>query len=328
MSSLRAAMFASWGMVAFTRPAFLLASRRFEPLPDLTGRSIVVTGASSGLGFAASVALAKLNADVHIVCRDRVRGEKARKDISDAAGKGSVTLHTLDLSNLSSIAPFVDEMTEKLGGKLHVLVNNAGLLNNELKLTAEGVEEARATNLLGTFHLTELMVPHMAENGRVITVSSGGAYTASLTDLLGPAPSSYDGVFNYAMQKRGQIEMTEAWAKLYPSIRFYSCHPGWASTPGVARSLPGLNATGSMLRTSEMGADVILWLAATNEKLTSGGFYFDRAEAVKHMKLAGTQSKAGQVKKLFESLIGEVGGLVGEQGMPYKSQLETSLLQF
>ncbi|XP_073147844.1 uncharacterized protein [Henckelia pumila] len=96
-----------------------------------------------------------------------------------------------------------------------------------------------------------------------------------------------NGLEQYARNKRVQVELTEKWAEKYKDkgIGFYSMHPGWADTPGVATSLPNFSKVFSEnMRTMEEGADRTVWLALQpKEKLVSGSFYFDRAEAPKHL---------------------------------------------
>lgn len=190
-----------------------------------------------------------------------------------------------------------------------MLVNNAGLLENKRSITSEGYELNFAVNVLGTFTMTELMLPLLeksAPDARVITVSSGGMYTAPLTTDLQFSGSNFDGVEQYARNKRVQVAMTEKWAERYSDggIGFYSMHPGWAETPGVAKSLPGFSKSMSgLLRTSEQGADTVIWLALQpKEKLVSGAFYFDRAEAPKHLPLTATTSSNTAIDSILGSL--------------------------
>ncbi|KAI9022498.1 putative short-chain dehydrogenase [Hyaloraphidium curvatum] len=335
---LRGAAFSTWGLYAFTASGYARSAKRYvaSDLADMSGKAVVVTGANSGLGYAASVAFAKLNADVHMVCRSKGKGDEAREKIVKETGNERVYLHLLDLSSIASIRPFVEKLEAQLGGKgVSVLCNNAGVLNNEKVVCKEGLEESYATNLVGTFHLTELMLPLLekAKPARVITVSSGGAYNASLSNLLtSPDSAKWDGVFAYAKQKRGQIELTNKWAEIYPfensGIRFFSYHPGWSSTPGVARSLPAMDKSmGTMLRTQEQGADTMVWLAALPESLLAergvknGSFFFDRAVAVQHMTFSGTQASPEDVKKLYAMLLADTEKLVGKDNVSYAEDL-------
>nr|GMD56044.1 dehydrogenase/reductase SDR family member 12 [Ipomoea batatas] len=100
--------------------------------------------------------------------------------------------------------------------------------------------------------------------------------------------------------------MTEKWSEMHKDkgIGFYSMHPGWAETPGVTQSLPSFSkALEGKLRTSEEGADTVIWLALQpKEKLVSGAFYFDRAEAPKHLLFSGTKNSHSEIDSIVENL--------------------------
>ncbi|CAI0396326.1 unnamed protein product [Linum tenue] len=213
-----------------------------------------------------------------------------------------------DLSSINDIKSFAARFSSK-EVPVHVLVNNAGLLENSKITTSEGFELNFAVNVLGTYTMTELMRPMLekaAPDSRVITVSSGGMYTTPLTTDLQFSDGNFDGVAQYARNKRAQVALTENWAEMYKDkgISFYSMHPGWAETPGVAKSLPSFNERfAGKLRTKEEGADTVVWLALQpKEKLTSGAFYFDRAEAPKHLTFSATKGSHALIGSIVDAL--------------------------
>jgi NAD(P)-dependent dehydrogenase (short-subunit alcohol dehydrogenase family) len=140
----------------------------------LTGRVCVVTGASSGIGKAASIALAKLGASVVLVCRDRIRGEAAMAQITSAAA-GSCGAPSLELADLASLGQ-VRGLAARLGRlpRIDALVNNAGLIGSSRRTTADGFEYTMAVNHLAPFLLTSLLAPALRASApaRVVTVSS------------------------------------------------------------------------------------------------------------------------------------------------------------
>ncbi|XP_039171721.1 dehydrogenase/reductase SDR family member 12 isoform X2 [Eucalyptus grandis] len=143
--------------------------------------------------------------------------------------------------------------------------------------------------------MTELMLPlleKVAPDAQVITVSFAGMYTSPLTTDLEYSDADFEGVEQYARNKRVQVALTEKWAEVHNErgIGFYSMHAGWAEMPSVAKSLPGFSKSLSgKLRTKQEGADTIIWLALQpKDKLVSGAFYFDRALAPKHLMFAAT----------------------------------------
>ncbi|KAJ4789179.1 Dehydrogenase/reductase SDR family member 12 [Rhynchospora pubera] len=157
--------------------------------------------------------------------------------------------------------------------------------------------------------MTELLMPLLEKaspGARVITVSSAGLYTSPLTKDLQFSESNFDGSMQYARNKRLQVALTEKWAENYSNkgIGFYSMHPGWAETPGVAKSLPGFSEKlHGKLRTKEEGADTVIWLALQpEEKFVSGSFYFDRAEAPKHLLFSGTAGSHSNIDSIIKDI--------------------------
>ncbi|KAG6776238.1 hypothetical protein POTOM_019744 [Populus tomentosa] len=307
----RATAFGVYGYLNFTKSAFMEHSKKFNPEDTqarIDGKNCVVTGANSGIGYATAEGLASRGATVYMVCRSKERGEAALSQIQSTTGNQKVHLEVCDLSSISDIKSFASRFSSK-NVPVHVLVNNAGLLENKQTTTSEGFEQNFAVNVLGTYSMTELMLPlleNAAPDARVITVSSGGMYTAPLTTDLQFSEGKFNSVEQYARNKRVQVALTENWAEMYKDkgISFYSMHPGWAETPGVANSLPDFNKSLSgKLRTSEEGADTVIWLALQpKEKLTPGAFYFDRAEAPKHLMFSATRGSHSLINNIVEDL--------------------------
>jgi NAD(P)-dependent dehydrogenase (short-subunit alcohol dehydrogenase family) len=130
-------------------------------LPAMTGRTVVVTGASSGLGLITARQLASAGARVVLAVRDEARGHSAA-----ATMPGTTEVRQLDLSILASVRAFAAAWT----GPLDILINNAGIMQVPRARTSDGFEVQIATNHLGPFALTILLLPHIT--GRVVTVSS------------------------------------------------------------------------------------------------------------------------------------------------------------
>ncbi|XP_027923171.1 dehydrogenase/reductase SDR family member 12 [Vigna unguiculata] len=307
----RQTAFSVFGYLNFTKAGFLDHSKNFKPEDmevQIPGKNCIVTGANSGIGYATAEGLAKRGATVYLVCRNKEKGEAALSEIQTRTGNQNVHLEICDLSSVNEIKSFTSRFSKR-NVPVHVLINNAGILEQNRVTTPEGFELNFAVNVLGTYTMTELMVPLLEKaspDARVITVSSGGMYTSPLTKDLQYSESNFNGVVQYARNKRVQIALTEKWAKIYENkgIGFYSMHPGWAETPGVAKSLPSFSERFSgKLRTSEEGADTVIWLTLQpKEKLVSGAFYFDRAEAPKHLTFSGTSDSHAIIDSVVESL--------------------------
>jgi dehydrogenase/reductase SDR family protein 12 len=307
----RTAAFGVYGFTQFTKSGFVEHAKKFREEDmqiRLDGKNCLVTGANSGIGFATAEGLASRGATVYMLCRNKERGETALSQIRSKTGNMNVHLEICDLSSISEVKSFATKFssTDK---PLHVLVNNAGLLEHKRVTTPEGLELNFAVNVAATYTLTELVMPLLekaAPDARVITVSSGGMYTEPLNKDLQFGENNFDGTQQYARNKRVQVALTERWSEKCSNkgVGFYSMHPGWADTPGVSKSLPGLSEKLSgNLRSNDEGADTVIWLALQpKEKLTSGSFYFDRAEAPKHLKFAGTAASHGQIGSIVDSL--------------------------
>jgi len=275
---------------SFDRLGYERHRRTFRPADldaDLSDRHVVVTGANSGLGFATATALVVRGARVMLVCRDGGRGEAARDAIRSQTGSSSVELAVVDVSDLSAVRSFAAGLRWP---RVDRLIHNAGLLPDRRILSSDGHELTFATHVLGPHLLTRLLRPRLeaSAEARVVWVSSGGMYTVGLSlDDLAWERRAYDGVRAYAETKRMQVVLTEGWATALEGTRIsvYSMHPGWAETPGVARSLPRFHRlTARLLRTAEQGADTVVWLSAVREPpKPSGGFFFDREPRTRHL---------------------------------------------
>jgi NAD(P)-dependent dehydrogenase (short-subunit alcohol dehydrogenase family) len=270
---------------------------------DMTGKTVVVTGATSGLGKAAAHALTALGARVIVVSRSP---EKVGATVAELGGDASGEV--ADLSLMEQTRGLAERLLAK-EARIDVLVNNAGVLLPEWSTTSEGLETSVATNVVSHFLLTNLLIPLLVESApaRIINVSSGGMYTQPLdADRMLDPGSRWNGAVAYARAKRAQAVLTEMWAERLDGtgVVVHAMHPGWADTPGVASGIPGFQkVTGAILRTPEQGADTIVWLAAADEPARSSGrFWHDRKPRPTHRALMGTEERPGARDRLWEVL--------------------------
>ncbi|MCW2706105.1 MAG: Short-chain dehydrogenase/reductase [Blastococcus sp.] len=193
-------------------------------IPSQAGRTVVVTGANSGLGLVAARELARAGAHVTLAVRDPARGKQAAASIA-----GTVTVARLDLADLKSVRTFADAWT----GDLDVLVTNAGIMMVPAQITIDGFEQQFGTNHLGHFALTNLLLPHVTD--RVVTLSSGLHRSGSI-DLedLNWQRRPYSATGAYAQSKLANLLFTlELQRRLTAAgspVRALAAHPGWAAT--------------------------------------------------------------------------------------------------
>ena len=278
----------------YTRLGFALRSRSrdWEQLVDgaMNGRTVVITGATSGLGLATARRLRTLGANLVLVGRDRERTERAAREIAGSS-TDTVDVHVADMAEPAQVRE-VSTALARLG-TIDVLVHNAGALSKGRVVNSIGMETTLAAQVIGPHIMTTSLIDSLV-GGRVITVSSGGMYAAPLPNVDDPTTSvlraaGYDGTRQYAAAKRMQVTLNEMWATRESRVCFAAMHPGWADTPGVRTSLPGFaRITGPLLRDADEGADTTVWLAATRTDIGSGGFWCDRARRPIH-KLPSTR---------------------------------------
>jgi dehydrogenase/reductase SDR family protein 12 len=281
---------------SFTRIGLDVRRRLFHwaPLPRVGGRVMVVTGATSGLGFAMAERLAGLGAHVVMVARDEKRGGEALARVLEAHPEASAELAIGDLSDLGSVRALADTILDR-HARLDALIHNAGVLVHERKVTDDGFELTFATHVVGPFLLTRLLLPALerSDDARLVTMASGGMYSVplSLEDLQSEAVP-FKGSRVYARAKRAQVLLAEQWAKKLAgtTVTVATMHPGWADTPGIVTALPRFHKLlQPLLRTPEEGADTGCWLATAPEvRGRSGRFWLDRGERSTH-KLPSTR---------------------------------------
>lgn len=269
-------------VTSFTRLGPAVRSRLDDWTPldeyDLTGRRIVLTGGTSGLGLAAAERFTSLGATLFVVGRS---AEKTQRVCAQLPGPGSATAVIADLGELDQVRAASNEILD--AGGADTLIHNAGALSADRRTNGAGIEATVASQVVGPHLMTTLLLPSLSDAtpGRVVTMASGGMYAAGLTvHGLQMAEDEYGGSEQYARAKRAQVTMNELWAERVPwsTVVFHAMHPGWADTPGVEASLPGFRKVmGPLLRTADQGADTLVWLVADDEATTSSGaFWLDR----------------------------------------------------
>ena len=256
-------------------------------IPDQHGRRILITGANSGIGLVAARRLAEHGAQVTLAIRSPERGEAALAQIRREVTGADVSTLPLDLADLSSVRRLADSWD----GPLDVLINNAGVMAVPRALSADGFELQLATNHLGHFALTGLLLPALlaAPAARVVTLSSLAALGGRIDfdDLDGAR--RYTPWRAYMQSKLANqlftVELDRRLRATGAPLLAAACHPGYAATNlqatsagskrGLRRRLEtAMTAVGNRVvaQPAEAGALPTLY-AATSPEVTGGGFY-------------------------------------------------------
>src|SRR6266851_4746582 len=235
-------------------------------------RVVLVTGANSGIGKAASLALAKMGATVVMVARNKERGEAARSEIIRESQNGSVDLLLADLSSLESVRQLATEFRKKYS-ELHVLINNAGLFNQRRHVTMDGYEDTFATNYLAPFLLTNLQLdlPKASAPSRIINVSSAGHYNGHINFDDLNLEKDYGGWKAYGQSKLALVLFTHELAKKLQGtgVTVNAVHPGTVATNIWSRPMGPLGfimTVPKLFMTSpKKGAETVVYLASSPE---------------------------------------------------------------
>jgi NAD(P)-dependent dehydrogenase (short-subunit alcohol dehydrogenase family) len=214
---------------------------------DLHGRRAIVTGANSGIGFVTAKQLAKQGASVTLACRNEAEGRARADEIRAEVPNADLEVRKLDLGDLSSVRAFVDGYLAD-HDSLHLLINNAGVMNTPKGKTVDGFETQIGVNHLGHFLLTELLLDTLKKSApaRVVAVSSCyhdkamGREGVIVLDDLHFENRKYDGWLSYAQSKLANLLHAKQLAKRLEGtgVTAVSVHPGWVRTELLRHSMP------------------------------------------------------------------------------------------
>ncbi|RGP60205.1 retinol dehydrogenase [Fusarium sporotrichioides] len=283
-----------------------------DDIPDLTGKVIIVTGGSSGLGKESALQLAKHNpSTIFITARTEKRGNTAIKEIQDAVPnfKGQIKFLELDLSSFASIKKGADTFLSQ-SGRLDILMNNAGLMATPAAVTADGYEIQFGSNYMGPALFTKLLLPTIIKtaeqhggDARVVNLSSELFKQAPKEGIiLSRAKTPLEDISSlarYGQSKLADYYHTRSLSKLYPTVKFVAIHPGVVNTglfDDFRKRRPwvgGLvSVLGSIFLTDvRAGAKAQLWAStAKSQSVRSGGFYNHKLKEYKDAVLDNDQA--------------------------------------
>lgn len=280
---------------------------------DVRDKTILVTGATSGIGLEASVALAKRGARVVLIGRDAARIESAHARVMERSGSRKVSREICDFSSQRSIRELARTVRER-HDRLHVLVNNAGGVNKKRRLTEDGIEATFAVNHLGYFLLTSLLTDLLVQSApaRVVTVASIGHRRGTLDfDDLG-FERGYSIMRAYARSKLANVLFASELARRLEGtgVTSNSLHPGtvdtriWSGAPLWAKPVIQILFRPFFI-SAEKGATYVVDLAANPDLTGVTGRYFEEGTLVEPAPFARDPVLA---RKLWETSASMVSG--------------------
>lgn len=299
------------------------AIRNWTPdeTPDLSGKTMLITGGNSGIGFEAAKILASKNADVVIACRNEAKGKQALAKLVNL-GEGRCELLTLDLADSASIRAAAKEAGERFGA-IYALINNAGVMQTPKQKTADGFEMQLGVNHLGHFLWTALMMGQVdGRGGRVVTIASIAHKFARIDfdDLMMDA--GYDPTRSYLRSKLANLlfaqELHRRLEAAGSRIKSIACHPGYSATPLFEKTAKPISSLAQRASAAVFGQKQArgAWptvLAASDERAVSGGYYgptgfFDARGSVGDAIIeprARNEVTARRLWEMSEELVGE-----------------------
>ena len=280
---------------------------------DIKDKNVLITGATSGIGRAAAINLSLIGANIFFVARDEGKAQFLLDDINKISGKEAIPI-IADLSSQSDIREAAQKFN-KLNLPLHVLLNNAGLINKERKETVDGLEEVFAINHLAYFLLTMLLLDRIKEasNSRIVNVSSGAhAFVKGFNFEDYQAKNAYKPFQVYGYSKLANILFTKKLSGILKedNITVNCLHPGVVGTSfgqnnGNLQKILFYIAK-PFMRSSEKGAETSIYLCSSSEVSDVSGEYFYNCKLAKTTKWAQSQDDADRLWELSKDLTGLV----------------------
>ena len=286
---------------------------------DIRGKTVLLTGATSGIGLEASVELARRGARMVLVGRDAARTEAARVQVIERSGSGEVATLLCDFSSQAAIRAFAEAVLAR-HPRLDVLVNNAGGVNKARRLTVDGIEATFAVNHLGYFLLTNLLRDRLVESApsRVVTVASVGHRHGTLDFADLGYQRGYSTLRAYTRSKLANVLFAAELARRLAGTGVTSncLHPGsvdtniWSGAPFWARPIISI-ALRPFFISAEKGGATIVQLVADPALEGVSGKYFESGVRAEPSLLGEDAALAGRLWEVSAQLVHLPGPATG-----------------
>lgn len=284
--------------------------KEFVPEGDKRKKTALVTGANSGMGKATAAALADQGYEVVMLCRNKERGEAARKDLQKKEDR-DLKLMLCNLGKMEDIRRFTEEF-KKIYDRLDVLVNNAGVVSLQRRETEDGLEEQFGVNHIGHFLLTLRLLDKMKEGSRIVVVASGAHKIGRIHFNNINLNWGFNVVTAYSQSKLANILFARELAERLKDrgITVNCCHPGAVATSmGIDRNTRFGKTIVKLLEpyflTPELGASTAVYLSTSPDVAKVTGKYFYRCWVSKTSKAAKSKKDARKLFALSEKITDE-----------------------
>ncbi|XP_063905047.1 retinol dehydrogenase 11-like [Zophobas morio] len=271
----------------------------------LLGKTAIVTGANTGIGYETALEFAKRGCRVIMACRNQEKAHAAREKIVQATGNENVVVKSINLDTLSSVRAFAKDINEN-EDRLDLLVNNAGAAYLPDQTTEDGLQLEMACNYFSPFLLTVLLLDLLKKSApsRIINVSSTAALfirNLNLEEL-----NKYAGWMLYCRTKLCQIYFTQELARRLEGteVTTYSLHPGAVNTEFLRSSTLGSWVASKMFKTAEEGAQTSIYLALEDGIEEHNGEHFEDCKRVKPYCGARDEEKRKKLWEISEEMVG------------------------
>ena len=273
----------------------------------MDNKTIIVTGATDGIGLEAATKIAALGNRVGLVGRNPEKGAKAIERITSLTGNDKLDFFQADLSSVSEINKLSEEIKNKYS-KLNVLLNNAGGASKNKIITSEGLEKTFATNQMNYFTLTTNLMDMLSasEGSRVVNVASNAHIGADIDFHNINGEKGYSFWKAYCISKLMNIMFTYRLAEIQNKVTVNALHPGFVDTNiggNEGSTIKKIVKFGSKLfaRTVENGADSSIYLSTSDEVNNISGKYLFKCRQIKSSKVSYDKKQWDQVWNLCQS---------------------------
>jgi retinol dehydrogenase-14 len=280
--------------------------------PSMSGKTVLITGGTGGIGRAAAIGLSSMGARVGITGRDRARAEAAAAAIARESGNPAIDIFVADMSSQADVRRLAGEVLAAYG-RLDVLLNNVGGFWAHRHVTADGLEHTFALNHLAPFLLTSLLLDRLIASApaRIVTVSSGAQSMGKIDfdDLMGER--KYSGQQAYNQSKLANVMFTYELARRLEGsgVTATVLHPGVTSTGFGAEDMargwgPLIALMRPFMKSPERGAETPIYLASSPEAEGVSGRYFANRKAKKSHASSYDTATTGRLWDASEDLVG------------------------